>query len=172
MNNKRNAPIRSSLQNFILEQGPYLYHVTFTTAVSTSDIQVITSFNFLIKCLNRALFGHNYSKNNNHLGGSVFAERQANSNIHFHVMISSCPLLEGMTKTDFESVLQAQLSKVKTIKSKRPMFHPIGVQIDYVSNSEGLIDYLTKTMKGRNYDKYDFYEPLTAHGIPTAITPN
>lgn len=172
MNNNTPDSLKSYLQNFILDQGPYSYHVTFTTAVSTSDIQVITSFNFLIKCLNRALFGHNYSKNNNHLGGSVFAERQANSNIHFHVMISSCPLLDEMTKTDFESVLHTQLSKVKTIKSKRPMFHPVGVQIDCVSNSEGLIDYLTKTMKGRSHSTYDFYEPLTANGVSTAIKPN
>lgn len=172
MNNNTTDSLKSYLQNFILEQGPYLYHVTFTTAVSTSDIQVIISFNFLIKCLNRALFGHNYSKDEKHLTGSVFAERQANSNIHFHVMISSCPLLEEMTKTDFESVLYAQLPKVKTPRSKRPMFYPIGVQVDYISDSEGLVDYLTKTMKGRNHDKYDFFEPFTARGISNAITPN
>lgn len=172
MNNNTTDSLKSSLQNFILEQGPYLYHVTFTTAVSTSDIQVIISFNFLIKCLNRDLFGHNYSKSDKHLTGFVFAERQASSNIHFHVMISSCPLLEEMTKTDFESVLYAQLSKVKTIKSKRPMFYPIGVQVDGVYDAKGLVDYLTKTMKGRNLKNIDFMQPLASNGISQLIKPN
>ncbi len=160
------------MHDFILEHGPYIYHATFTTAFNLSDHRFTSSFNFLIKCINRQLFGHNYSQEDKHLTGFAFAERQANQNLHIHLLIAESDLLIELPEPEFKEIVFNQLSRPVAGKSNSPIFQPIGTKIDRVWDSSNLIDYLTKTMRGRNRDSYDFIEPLSPTGISTMIKAN
>ena len=150
MNNKLNTSIRSQMNDFILDHGPYIYHATFTTSFILSDHRFSSSFNFLIKCINRQLFGHNYNKVGKHLTGFAFAEKQSNQNLHIHLLIAESDLLLELPEPEFRKIVFNQLSRPVVGNSNRPIFQPIGTKVDRIWDNRKLIGYLTWPHHGRS----------------------
>jgi len=168
-----NTANRFDWNKYLLEAGPYGYFVTITFKqgkYGLSDAEAFSSMNFLLHILNGQIFGSWYTKRNKYLTGFAFAERHQTEGLHFHLLIKDHPKLNQPDKPSLKEHLFANLNKVKKTDYKKggtsyELLDPLGIDIKDVYNDDGIVDYLTKTMKGKNKNNGDFIIPLSKEGL-------
>jgi len=164
---------RSDWNKYLLDAGPYRYHITITLRQGKyrlPDAEAFSSLNFLLHILNRQIFGSSYKKRNQYLTGFAFAERHQTEGLHFHLLIKNHPKLDQPDKPSLKEHLFANLNKVKKSDYKKggtsyELLDPLGIRIQDVYCDEEIVDYLTKTMKGKNKNNGDFIVPLSKEGL-------
>jgi hypothetical protein len=164
---------RSDWKQFLLDAGPYRYHITITfkqKKYGLPDAEAFSSLNFLLHILNRKIFGAHYKERYNYLTGFAFAERHQKEGLHFHLLIKDHPKLDQPDKPSLKQHLSANLYKVKKTDHKKgrttyELLHPVGIDIEDVYSDEGIVDYLTKTMEGKNRNNGEFIIPLSKDGL-------
>ena len=164
---------RSDWNKYLLEAGPYRYCITITFKqgkCGLSDAEAFSSLNFLLHILNRQIFGSWYKKRYQYLTGFAFAERHQTEGLHFHLLIKNHPKLDQPDKPSLKEHLFSNLHKVKKTNRQKggtsyELLDPIGVDIQDVDSEDGIVDYLTKTMKGKNKNNGNFIIPLSKDGL-------
>ena len=160
INKPTNNSNKQVWNQFIKQHAPYRYHFTLTFSRSLSDEESYKAMMFYLHLINQKIFGSRYKKNNNHLEGFIFAERQLNGTVHYHSLIKNNDLFNEEGKPSLHDHVFNLASKVKKADcfsgyTDKGVISHFGVRLDDVYN-DGIIDYLTKTMPSRGEDTSRF----------------
>lgn len=157
---------RDEWNDLIASHGPYDMFTTLTFSRKVSDSEAIGSYNFLLHEISKKLWKR-HKKKGLFNSGFVFAERQANDNLHFHSLVKFSPTLTAYAKDCYEGTYRSCAKILTAERNGRdvPITESVGIDIQSCDNNERLIDYLTKEMKGSNKGVSDSISALSLRGV-------
>lgn len=162
MNSIEKMKLHECYKQLILDNGPYQYFLTMTFKYNQSEIVSHQQINFLIRILNRKIFGRNNPQD--YLTGFVFSENHKyfRNSIHYHLMLKNHPNFDILSKKHFLEHLYDCTIKVKTNRNY-PAFDDRNCVIQNIYDEKHLVHYLTKTF-GKEGDP-SFIQPLDSNGF-------
>lgn len=154
--------LQRDYQKLVLDNGPYQYFLTITFKYNQSENVSNQQINFLLRILNRKLFGRN--NHTDYLDGFAFIEnhRYFRDSIHYHLMIKNHQNFDLPDKKNFVEHFYDCLKKVKT-NSNHPAFDEHNCHIQNIHDEIKLVGYLTKTFE-KSGDP-SFIQPLYSSGV-------
>jgi hypothetical protein len=157
-------------RQFISSTGPYGYFWTLSFVHPYTDLVCLESLWESVKRINRSMYGPRWSKNEKGLHATVIAERHkmsqfARGRLHFHVLIET-PEADVTPERFSALVIKAGLQLRD--QGGRPMSAPERIDVQEVSDPEGLASYLTKDLRTSQWplgDNLFFLSPQGPCGV-------
>jgi len=159
----------------VLSKGNYTIFMTVAFAHRYADKTSLDGVNFLLKVLNRGIWGNRYGREPTvGLKGIVVAEphgrisRDFGDRLHFHIMLEEQPEIADLAK--FRALVVRELKHVKC--NGRCMLDKRCVDVQAIYDVKGLADYLTKCMRRREWKDGDNICFLRPGGIDGVCIPH
>lgn len=155
---------------FISSTGPYSYFWTLSFVHPYNDLVCLEALWECVKRINRSMYGPRWSKNGKGMCATVVAERHRMSQsvrgrLHFHVLIEKP---QADIAPDRFSALVGKAGLDLRDRSGRPMSAPERINVQEVSDPEGLAAYLTKDLRTSQWplgDNVFFLGPQGPYGV-------
>lgn len=158
----------------LAEYGPYRFFITITFQRLQTEASAKATLEFIVRRVHKNLLGKRWKAHHSPLSGVVIVEyahlirRQSRDrgNCHFHILLKNHDHLPSDDQAAIEAVQAAFLTASRSANLNQPK-KPIGNNNVHsrIVTTDGVLDYLTKGVRGANWKMEDQILFITADGV-------